>query len=364
MASRGVTVREVREATSVDDPDLRASVDVYNATLEDLMGHGELSMSYAETARLWRPTPYGHERRFVAEVDGAVVGRAYAGMPLTEDPDKAFVNLLVHPRERRRGVGSALLRTIARVTHDAGRTRYHAWTVSTRGTDTADASFVARTGAGGVPSDDSGARFALANGFVLRQVERMSRLDVPTARDRIRPMLSLAAEQAGSAYRTLGWRGETPRERLDDLAWLWSRMSTDAPHGDIDVEEQVWDADRVIAAEQRMGSEDRFLLTVAAEHVDSGRLVVFTNMTVPRDSSRAARQEITLVTREHRGHRLGTLVKAANLVQLAELAPETPAVYTWNAEENEPMLTVNDVLGFEAVGVEGQWERTTPLVLD
>ena len=358
MTSPDVTVREVRAPTDVDGPDLRASVDVYNAVFHELLGHDELAVTYAETARLWAPTRYADDRRFVAEIGGAVVGRAYAGMPLVEDLDKAYVNIWVNPGRRNLGVGTALLRTIARVTHEAGRTRYHSWTVSTGG---AGDMVAARTGSGTVPATDPGTRFALAHGFALQQVERMSRLDVAAVRDRIRPLLGRASDQVEPAYRTVGWRGFAPEEWLGDLAWLWSRMSTDAPHGDIAVEEQVWDAERVVAAEQRMASEDRYLLTVAAEHVASGRLVAFTNLSVPRDSGRAARQEMTLVTREHRGHRLGTLVKAANLVQLVETAPDIPAIYTWNAEENRPMLAVNEELGFRAVGVEGQWERTTGL---
>lgn len=363
MAAPDVTVREVHGPFEVDDPDLRDSVDVFNAVMADLMGHDELATTCAETARLWRPTPYGREVRFVAEVGGRVVGRGYAGMPLSEEVDKAFVNVWVRPTHRHRGVGTALARAIARVTHDLGRTRLQTWTVSTVGADGSRHAVQPRTGIGSVPAGDPGTSFARSHGFVLHQVERVSRLDLRVGRTGVGPALSQAQGHAGPGYRVVAWRSPTPTEWLDDLAWLWSRMSTDAPHGDIAVEEQVWDAERVVTTEHRMVSEDRYLLTAAAEHVDSGRLVAFTNLTVPRDSGRAARQEITLVTREHRGHRLGLLVKAANLAQLSGLAPDVPAIYTWNAEENRPMLAVNDVLGFRGVGVEGQWERTSALDL-
>lgn len=355
-------MREVRGPVTVDHPDLRASVDVYNAVMHDLMGQDELAVTAQETARQWLPTPYGRELRFVAEVDGAVVGRGYAGLPLSEELDKAFVNVWVHPLHRRRGVGTALLRTIARATRDGGRTRVQAWALSAG--SPGHPAVAARTGAGSVPADDPSTRFAVAHGFALHQVERVSRLDVSAERGRLRPALDTTEEVAAPAYRTVTWRGFAPQERLEELAWIWSRMSTDAPHGDIAVEEQVWDADRVVAAEQRLAPEDRYLLTAAAEHVASGRLVALTSLSVPHDRGRAAQQDITLVTREHRGHRLGTLVKAANLLQLVELAPEVPAVYTWNAEENHPMLVVNELLGFQAVGVEGQWERPTALDLD
>ena len=63
--------------------------------------------------------------------------------------------------------------------------------------------------------------------------------------------------------------------------------------------------------------------------------------------------------REHRGHRLGMLMKAVNLQQLAGEHPEQSAVTTFNAEENRFMLDVNEALGFVPMGYEGAWRRIT-----
>jgi GNAT superfamily N-acetyltransferase len=68
-------------------------------------------------------------------------------------------------------------------------------------------------------------------------------------------------------------------------------------------------------------------------------------------------QEDTLVLREHRGHRLGMLLKVANLQYLEQVAPGHPGVLTWNAEENRAMLDVNEAVGFEPIGYEGAWRK-------
>ena len=64
-------------------------------------------------------------------------------------------------------------------------------------------------------------------------------------------------------------------------------------------------------------------------------------------------QDDTLVLKEHRGHRLGMLLKVANLEFLQRERPGHPAVTTFNAAENEHMLAVNDALGFVPVRVGG-----------
>jgi hypothetical protein len=45
------------------------------------------------------------------------------------------------------------------------------------------------------------------------------------------------------------------------------------------------------------------------------------------------------------------------LLALARACPSSPLVYTFNAEENWPMLGIDEALGFRAVGYEGGWEK-------
>ena len=99
------------------------------------------------------------------------------------------------------------------------------------------------------------------------------------------------------------------------------------------------------------------MLVTVALHAPSGRLVAINELSVSNDRSRPVGQEDTLVLQEHRGHRLGMLVKVANLQELAKIAPGAPLVFTFNAEENRPMLDVNEAVGYRAVGYDGSWQK-------
>jgi GNAT superfamily N-acetyltransferase len=118
-----------------------------------------------------------------------------------------------------------------------------------------------------------------------------------------------------------------------------------------------WDAQRVREHGVRQQATGRALLTAAAEHVPSGRLVAFTEIQVDPGPAPFAVQEDTLVLRAHRGHRLGLLLKAANIRHLRDVCPDATVITTFNAEDNRPMLDVNEALGFVPIGLEGEWQK-------
>ena len=138
---------------------------------------------------------------------------------------------------------------------------------------------------------------------------------------------------------------------------MYTRMSTDAPTAGIEEPEDVWSVKRLVTYEDAEAASPRTTVTAAVEHRPTHRLAGFTELSVPAELNRPVVQEDTLVLKEHRGHRLGLLLKAANLLHLARVRPGHPSVITFNAEENRPMLDVNEAIGFVPMGYEGAWKR-------
>lgn len=345
----------------VHDPhavDFVAMVAVRNAC--EVAAYGTTDVALAPERLLTAMSdPGAPVRVLLARVDGRVVGRGLYET-LLDDPETAWLDVRVHPDARRQGIGTALADRVEQLAIDGGARRLIVYMPSPLGDGER---LVPPTGAGWVPADNPEVRFLRARGYTLEQVERASRLALPAHPDADWSPLPAAVAADWRAlspeYRIHVWQERTPPEWLDDIAVLITRMSTDAPQGGLDEPEDIWDAARLTDVEQkRIDTGGETLLTSAAEHIASGRLVAFTVMFVPDNASQPIDQGDTLVLRQHRGHRLGMHIKLANLKAAAQHFPGHPSVVTWNAEENRHMLAVNEALGFEPMGYEGAWKRT------
>jgi RimJ/RimL family protein N-acetyltransferase len=145
------------------------------------------------------------------------------------------------------------------------------------------------------------------------------------------------------------WRDAVPEEIIEDVAALQSRLMLDAPTGDLAVEQQMYDADRIrnqVATEVRRGHRS---YSTAARHDATGQIVARTKLAFETDEDAHARQRITIVEPAHRGRRLGQIVKSANHVYAQAHQPALRVVEAWNAEENTHMRAVNTTLGFQPV---------------
>lgn len=265
--------------------------------------------------------------------DGRAVGSAKISLPQRDNPHLCEIELAVHPGARRRGVGRALAGEVERLVRQDGRTTLLAYVDEPPGQE----------------GRSPGRAFATALGWAWAQEEVPRDLDLPLDPRRTAE-LEKACEPYAVDYAIRTWRDGCPEELLADRALLMRRMSTDVPLGEIDLHEEQWDGARVRRVEQRNAGMDRTFFSAGAVLRATGRLVAFTDMSVPRSVPERGYQWDTIVLEEHRGHRLGTLVKLAALQDLAGGSPRTRYISTWNAEENTPMIAVNEALGARTSG--------------
>ena len=353
------TVEELvvpRTVDAADATDFVESIEIRN--LVEALGYGtrELEMTAVETLPFWLDTENSPRRLFGVRVDGRLVGRGFyeVNVGKVAGDRVAWAAVEVLPEFRRRGIGTAIAEHLERLARDDDRDRLLVYAVSP---DAPGERLAAVTGAGSVPHANDEVRFLLGRGYTLEQVERGSRLALPLDEGGLRAAFAAASAASGADYAVHYWTGATPQRWLDDMAVLYTRMSTDAPSAGLEEPEDVWTAQRVAAEDERQAASPRTPVTAAVEHVPTGRLVGFTVLSLPSDFERSVGQFDTLVLRDHRGHRLGMLLKVANLAALHEQHPGYPSVITFNAEENRHMLQVNEDLGFVPIGYEGAWRK-------
>jgi len=348
---RPLLIPESMDAADADD--FRAMTEVRNAVYRHTSGHDDHTMSPAELLPHYRPEPYEIRLSWLVLDEGRPVGRVGVDLPIETESRVAHMLIELLPDVWGRGIGSRALELVEGVARQHGRTVLQSWAEHP---DRPGPRLEPPTGFGSIPADDPGARFYVRHGFALEQIERNSAFDLRAPFDEVDRLFEQATA-ASSGYRLVSWQPPTPPEFAEGYAWMKSRMVTDAPSAAIEFDEEKWDADRVALHDARTIDGGRQLLVTAAQHIETGELCAFNELAIGPDRTAASHQEDTLVLSEHRGHRLGMLVKCAGLRAWRELAPDSPRVMTYNAEENRPMLDINEAIGFVPIAYDGAWKK-------
>ena len=270
----------------------------------------------------------------------ATVGAARLEVPQRDNHHLCDLLLVVHPKHRRQGAGRTLLAEAERLASRLGRTTMTATSDEPPGQE------------GRSPSRD----FGPVVGFGLSQVEVRRDIDLPLAPQLVAELTESSAPYAAD-YDVCTWRDAVPAALLDDQAMLLRRMSTDVPMADLEWKQEAWDGARVRRDEALTAAMDKTWFGAGALHRPTGRLVAYTTMGLARSQLERAHQWDTLVLSEHRGHRLGTLVNLACLQRLSAEISQARVISTSNAEENTPMIRVNEALGAQVNGQRLKWQR-------
>lgn len=340
LAAGSRVERDAMRLVEVDPHDLAtvaASVDLLNAAQrvddpDEDPGLPALAARWLEFG--WDLDP--ETRYLYVAPDGEPVAVLEVDLPRRDNLHLIWGSVVVHPDHRRQGHGTALVAELVRRATEAGRTTI--WL--------------------GTAEDDDGSRaFLEAQGFhyASHDARRKQILaEVDTA-----AVDALHAEAVEAAADYVIERLEPPYtdELLEQLVEVTAAIN-DAPMGDLTFEDEVFDVARLQDIEKaREGRGDR-IHRLAARHRETGVIGGHTVVVVNPLRPHHAGQGDTAVHRDHRGHRLGLLLKIEMMRWLARAEPQVTEITTWNHADNRFMIDVNEAIGYRLSRVFAMYERS------
>jgi GNAT superfamily N-acetyltransferase len=245
-------------------------------------------------------------------------------LPTRDNLHLVWAQIFIHPDHRRRGHGSVLMNEALRITREAGRNTI--W-----------------VGAG---EDDQGARcFMEKFGFRYASHDARRRQVLADVDDTEVRRLLASAEAAAADYYLQRLRPPTSDELLSELVEVTAAIN-DAPMGDLTYEDEKFDLQRVQDLETALLGRGECGYRVIARHRETGEVGGHTMVITHPLRPDVGMQADTAVARQHRGHRLGLLLKIDMMRWLAEVEPQLKVIETWNNADNTFMINVNEALGY------------------
>ena len=257
---------------------------------------------------------------------GRTVGVLEVYLPQRDNRHVAMLGVFVHPAVRRQGLGRSLLEAGLDQARELGRTA-----VWVEGFDT-----------------DASRGFAACLGLepAIVSVNRRQPLGDVDRFD-IDAVVSDSAAHAAD-YELLRLTGPVPDAMMDQMVVLVAAIN-DAPMDNLEFEDEVFSPERLRAFDTAQVAKGGRLYRLVARHRQTGVLAGHTVVAVDEERPWHAAQLDTSVLAEHRGHRLGLLLKGSMVQWLAEAEPQLLEVDTWNAASNAHMIAVNDRLGYQVM---------------
>lgn len=258
------------------------------------------------------------------------------GLPSRDNRHLVWGTIIVHPGHRRQGHGTALVEELVSRAKEAGRTTI--WL--------------------GAAEDDLGARaFLEANGFRYASHDARRKQLLADVDWKAIDRLHAEAAQAAADYELERLLPPVSDELLEQLVEVTAAIN-DAPMGDLTFEDEVFDLARLRDIEKAREGRGDEIYRLAARHRETGVIGGHTVVVVNRVQPTYGWQGDTAVHRNHRGHRLGLLLKIEMMRWLAEAEPQLTEITTWNHADNRYMIDVNEAIGYRLSRVFAMFERT------
>ncbi|MGQ0623469.1 MAG: GNAT family N-acetyltransferase [Sporichthyaceae bacterium] len=296
--------------------------------------HDPAFSAAAEGGRIRHPLPDEPTTYHLAYDGARLVGVADIELPHLDNTGTGWTQIQVHPDARGAGVGTTLADYVTARLREADR----------------------KLAVFECPMDSPSEAFARGRGAELGILSARRRLVIDDGVRALAGELAAASRPYADGYEVHTVVGRTPERWIDGMAYLHGRMSTDAPLDDLEWEPESYDANRLREREARLEPWGLVQYTALAVHTASGDVAGFTTIGMSREVQDAGYQHNTIVDPDHRGHRLGTLLKVENLRNTLAHEPALARLFTWNAVSNGPMIAVNEAMGFRLFDHWGEWQ--------
>jgi GNAT superfamily N-acetyltransferase len=255
----------------------------------------------------------------VGVADGEAIGVTMGGHP-AENPDLFGTWSFISPEVKGPEIAAALLEQVSAYCRDHGIERLMINTAAN-----ADAE-----------------RYAPQRGTTPSFVGIRMSLDL-TAVDREEFAAFATPSATNGEYRLVHWVDACPDELAAAYCVARAAMN-DAPRVEGE-DKPVHDLERLRGGEAAWMRQGVRVVTTAAVAPD-GAIAGFGMIALYPEQPEFAEIHDTGVAREHRGHGLGVRIKAAATLQLLRDHPGAEHLYTFNAQDNAPMIAVNRRLGY------------------
>jgi GNAT superfamily N-acetyltransferase len=275
---------------------------------------------------------------YVPEGADEPVASLAVDLPKRDNLHLFWLQLVVHPDHRRQGHGTALMTEALRMADQSGRRTL--WVEAVE--------------------DDLGARkFAERFGFAYashdaRRRQRLADVDQASV-----ARLFAESEAAAADYVVERLLPPVPDAILEQMVEVTAAIN-DAPMGTLTFEDEVFDLGRLQDIETARTRKGHRSYRVLARHRVTGEIGGHTQVVVNPRRPHLGLQADTAVSRAHRGHRLGLLLKIAMMRWLAEAEPQLEVLETWNNADNRFMISVNELLGYRLSNTFATYELTRP----
>jgi GNAT superfamily N-acetyltransferase len=318
---------DIERITPDDDAAVRTWAEIRSASAaHDAPWEHPLTETFArgELTHGWDGEP---ELAFLGTVDGEPVAVGSLEVSERDNLDLAWFSVDVRPDRRRQGHGGTVLAHLEAEAARRGRTSVGISCWDVEGLE----------------------RFALDRGYERKAAGINRRQHLAEVDPDVVDALHAEAAAAAADYELVRRLGRVPDDELDAVAVLTASIN-DAPKEGLQVEDNVFDAERVRAYDVAQEARGFVLHRLVARHRVTGELAGQTAVAVELERPHLAEQHDTSVVAAHRGHRLGALLKTGMLQWLRETQPQIAEIDTWNAESNAFMIGVNEALGYRVMG--------------